>query len=456
VQHDELIDDNSHRTLASVFEYLRTLNPRQVAIGNLYLVAHANENGTLSFPLTDSGADERLGAIDYPRIRDAVQKEPDLFQLPKGLIDSRTAIHIKGCNIGRSTAMLDELDKAFSGKSTVTAPTHKQYYEYEFERRGRRTIITDTFEALKVYYLEYPGRVKLTRAQQLSAFREKYPFLSQRRWNKLLPRKGASRNVITAFKNPVPYEAERGDEELAIAELQRINESRLTRPEMYRWRILSKKRKRRGRVVFFVVAEKTNYTIDKILADEEGKRLEPEESNRDFFGASEYAPPEAPPTVSVKPETIPSGQIIERIGLLARQISRLASDDDEQRQDLMADKQALESELRRRNFKIAVEVIKTEDWLGADEVYLRVQGPSKIITTPEVDLNDGQSHSFTLPVEPFLPMTSPLDVQVFDADWPDRDDLIVHMQWRPPFGPTANQKSFDEANYQVQVYFPAE
>lgn len=454
ITHDALIDDDNYRTLASVFEYLRTLNPREVALGNLYLVSHANENGTLSFPLTSSAADEKAGAIDYPRIRDSVQKEPELFQLPKGLIDQRSAIHIKGCNIGRSTAMLNTLDQAFGGQSSVTAPTHKQYYEYDYKRSGKKIEITDTFEALKVYYLEFPGRVALPRAKQLAKFIEKYPILSAKKWNTLLPKSGATRSVITPFKNPVPYEAEKGDEQLALKELKRINDPALTRPEIYVWRIVSKKAKKNGRVVFWAVAEKTNFTIDRIIVDELGKRLEPDEGNRTFFGTSDYAPPETKPTVTVKPETMRTQDILTRIDSLKQQLSQLASDDDEYRRDLQADQSALKVELPRRAFAVAVKVVKTEDWLGADEVYVKVQRAGTLVKTKEANLNDGQSYTFTLPVQPFLPMTTPLEVRVFDADWPDRDDLIVHMEWRPPFDMTANRESLDKADYRVQVYFP--
>jgi hypothetical protein len=96
-------------------------------------------------------------------------------------------------------------------------------------------------------------------------------------------------------------------------------------------------------------------------------------------------------------------------------------------------------------------VIKTEDWTGADEVYVRVTGPGGTATTQIHALNDGERFTFALPATALGDGTKPVTVDVFDEDWPDADDLIVRMQWQPSSGPITNKVSYDEADYRVTV-----
>ncbi len=91
----------------------------------------------------------------------------------------------------------------------------------------------------------------------------------------------------------------------------------------------------------------------------------------------------------------------------------------------------------------------TEDWTGADEVYVRVIGPGGVATSDIHKLNDGQRFTFSLPAKPFGDFTKPVKIEVYDEDWPDADDLIVRMTWNPPFGAIKNTASFDEADYRV-------
>ena len=98
---------------------------------------------------------------------------------------------------------------------------------------------------------------------------------------------------------------------------------------------------------------------------------------------------------------------------------------------------------------VDVHVKSTEDWTGADEVYVRVSGPGGVFKSAAKSLNDGQRHTFAISTVPFGDFSKPVTVDVYDEDWPDRDDLIVRMTWSPPFGDTKNAKSFDEANYAV-------
>ena len=100
-------------------------------------------------------------------------------------------------------------------------------------------------------------------------------------------------------------------------------------------------------------------------------------------------------------------------------------------------------------------VVKTEDWLGADEVYVKVSGGSQAFTSPVTKLNDGQSQTFTVPLTSLMPFDKPVKLEVFDEDLSwffDRDDLIVKMEWAPPFDQTTNTESLDEADYRVRAH----
>ncbi len=44
------------------------------------------------------------------------------------VVDAKTTIHIKGCDMGRTLAVVELIDEAFGGAGVVTAPTHEQVY----------------------------------------------------------------------------------------------------------------------------------------------------------------------------------------------------------------------------------------------------------------------------------------------------------------------------------------
>jgi hypothetical protein len=98
---------------------------------------------------------------------------------------------------------------------------------------------------------------------------------------------------------------------------------------------------------------------------------------------------------------------------------------------------------------VHVHVKSTEDWTGADEVYVKVTGPGGTFKSGTKSLNDGHSHTFAVSTVPFGDFSRPVTVDVYDEDWPDGDDHIVRMTWSPPFGDAKNTKSYDEANYAV-------
>lgn len=114
------------RTLDAVLNYIAH-NVTQ-PIGNLYIVSHANEDGTLSFGLNAADQDTRLS---LPELRGALHPAgggASVLTHVARQIDAQTRIHIKGCDIGRTPGMVELIDEAFGGLGTVTAPTHEQGY----------------------------------------------------------------------------------------------------------------------------------------------------------------------------------------------------------------------------------------------------------------------------------------------------------------------------------------
>ena len=96
-------------------------------IGHIYIVSHANEDGTLSFGLDSLDTDRHLSV---PELREALHPATGKSRLSNvsKRVDSQTRIHIKGCDIGRTQPMIELIDEAFGGAGKVDAPTHEQDY----------------------------------------------------------------------------------------------------------------------------------------------------------------------------------------------------------------------------------------------------------------------------------------------------------------------------------------
>lgn len=123
------------RNLADLLSWVRANVRETEPIGELFIVSHANEDGTLSFGLNAADQDAHLS---FSELREALAGRA-LPQLGRR-VDNLTRIHIKGCDIGRSQEMIELVDRAFGGAGTVTAPTHEQGYgwDQELAARGRR------------------------------------------------------------------------------------------------------------------------------------------------------------------------------------------------------------------------------------------------------------------------------------------------------------------------------
>jgi hypothetical protein len=113
--------------LADVLGWVTTPGNVTDPIGRLYIVTHAHEDGTLSFGLNAGDTDRRLSIGE---LRNAL-RSPGALPRVGNQVDAQTRIHIKGCDLGRTPAMVELIDEAFGGAGTVTAPTHEQHYYFD-------------------------------------------------------------------------------------------------------------------------------------------------------------------------------------------------------------------------------------------------------------------------------------------------------------------------------------
>lgn len=113
------------RTLTDVINWINA-NTSQ-PLGRVTIVSHANENGTLSFGVDDSDADHHTSFAELKKALHGSGGGGRTLPTPGKQVSQSTGIEIKGCDIGRSTDMLNLLSEAFNGAS-VHAPTHEQGY----------------------------------------------------------------------------------------------------------------------------------------------------------------------------------------------------------------------------------------------------------------------------------------------------------------------------------------
>lgn len=134
---DAILVKDKH-TLKAVLSFIADEVPTH--IGTMYLVTHANEDGTLAFGLDSVDDDAHLTVNE---LREALHpKGGGKSTLPNvgGKIDKQTHIEIKGCDLGRTREMVELIDEAFGGDGTVVAPTHEQGFNVDPElgERARR------------------------------------------------------------------------------------------------------------------------------------------------------------------------------------------------------------------------------------------------------------------------------------------------------------------------------
>jgi hypothetical protein len=149
-----------------------------------------------------------------------------------------------------------------------------------------------------------------------------------------------------------------------------------------------------------------------------------------------------------RPSEMSSPEILTKLSTIDAEIAGLAGADQSRKQ---LEKRALENEAHSRTMSVSVDVKSTEDWTGADEVYVRLTGNGTQVTSDQHSLNDGESFTFSIPLGAALPGTGGFQIEVFDSDWPDGDDILVSMEMASPFSPVVNTATMDDASYNVQA-----
>ncbi|NLX11091.1 MAG: hypothetical protein GXY36_15700 [Chloroflexi bacterium] len=184
------------RTLEGVLSYIST-NVTE-PIGNIYIVTHANEDGTLSFALDDEDVkqpgkkpegDRGDSKITLRELEKALE-QGSLTRLGEQ-VDDQTTIYIKGCNIGQNPEMVEALDKTFGGQGTVVAPTHKQHYSYTStttKKKGEKKPTT-TYEAQETLVdpqIERPGTQQFDEEEITDIVNRRYGHLSEKERKNLI------------------------------------------------------------------------------------------------------------------------------------------------------------------------------------------------------------------------------------------------------------------------------
>lgn len=119
------------RNLEAVLDYVA--NTVKEPVASLYIVSHANEDGTLSFPINFADKDNRTSAAELDAMLHPAKGGSKLTKVGNK-IDAYSKVRIKGCDIGRTQRMVELVDEAFGGEGTVTAPTHEQRFDYDSDK----------------------------------------------------------------------------------------------------------------------------------------------------------------------------------------------------------------------------------------------------------------------------------------------------------------------------------
>jgi hypothetical protein len=342
------------RTLADVIAHV---NAQGKPVDTLFIVSHANESGNLGFSLDaadlakDTSTGDKKPRTEFKEVKEANDKG----SLPKAdvkLIDAQTKVEIKGCNVGRSTLMMDELDEAFGGEASVTAPTHTQEYRFHGNKKG--VVYEENFAEM---FVEEVGVASKSAAELAAAFKAKYAMVPDAKWPALLKtvkKEDATRTLYTwnginppddneksvlarieaskkwpkAQKWTVSYQGREtvGDMYKFNVHAERIlpdggtafedahimakippddatliaqEKAKHGRPDAVNWRV---KRTVAGtQLKLEVVAERTEWVIDGTIKDAAGP-YHPKAGDKDWYTTSTYAPPPpAPPPTPTTP-----------------------------------------------------------------------------------------------------------------------------------------------------------
>ncbi|MGH2941890.1 MAG: hypothetical protein ACRDLN_03810, partial [Solirubrobacteraceae bacterium] len=320
---------------AIMAEIGRSKNP----IGKLTIVSHAHESGSLQFKIDANDPNNRL---DFDELKKA-NADGTLPSADAKKVDKDTQIVIRGCNIGRSKLMLDQLDKAFGGASKVSAPTHEQGYGPDAS--GAIT------EKMAGFFVEQKGipKTEPSNAALQPRFAAKYPFVPKKDWAGLLKQKttisdrqgpweqtrvlpaDVEADVLAAFgpqldqARPasegwsVKYKGrtvagrvttykfessrigpdgspEKAPDTIPIttptqAELEQMAKADLARPDAYSFTAMkSAPGAGAGETVFSIEAERSEWIVKHVPIKDGGKEVDPPPTDTKWWGESDFAP----------------------------------------------------------------------------------------------------------------------------------------------------------------------
>ena len=342
------------RTLADVIAHV---NAQGKPVDTLYIVSHANEAGNLGFSLDAADAAKDASTGDHkPRTEFKEVKEATAAgTLPKAdvkLIDAQTKVQIKGCNVGRSTLMMDQLDEAFGGEASVTAPTHTQEYKF-YGKKGGPVTYEENFAEL---FVEEPGVASKSAADLATAFKAKYAMVPEKKWPALLgtvkkedktrsafiwrginppdddeksvlARVGGAKRWPKAQKWTISYKGRTvvGDKYHFELEAERVTADGGTEKDIAtvtadippeESALIAQEKAKHGRpgacnfrvkrtlagqqLTLEVLAERTEWVIDGTIKDASGP-FHPGQGDKDWYTTSTFAPPPPPATPPVTP-----------------------------------------------------------------------------------------------------------------------------------------------------------
>ncbi|MDI6766170.1 MAG: hypothetical protein QME52_05040 [Bacteroidota bacterium] len=164
-----------------ILAYLRTESERlgYGLWGQVNIVSHGNE---LEWLIKLFRSDSRARHVIPQMLRDNAEDErlaaPDNSQL-----DNESTIVIRGCALGNSQELLDEIRNLFGGRSNIYAPKYIQWYSYE--RRNGNVTAQEYF--IEFFYFYVTGTREPNEATCTARFQEKYPDIaSDEQWRTML------------------------------------------------------------------------------------------------------------------------------------------------------------------------------------------------------------------------------------------------------------------------------
>lgn len=159
-------------------------------------------------------------------------------------------------------------------------------------------------------------------------------------------------------------------------------------------------------------------------------------------------------SATVAPGSMTTADLITRLALVNTQATALPGGPGVDRTNKEFERTALQSELARRNAKVDIHVAKKEGRYFNDEVFIKMTGPGGGTTqTPHVNMDDGASHTFLVPLGSVLPLSGPVHVEAWNYNLMSSNDLIVSKDWTPPFGPAAITAGRVRSSYDMNIQF---